>query len=690
MLRLLTKRNVRKSNLIRNYWAKGGSDDDSDSEEKGRVVEVVFDTTTKTVAPVARGDKVPSYPHVLALPTSHRPLFPGVVLPMTITSPELSKALIALKEAGTPYVGVFLKKSIEVFEGEDGGNDKDLVRKLSQVHSVGSFAKVDNIIKVDENTTQVLMVAHRRIKIDGVYDDGPPLDVNVSSLKEVKKVGGEDGSRKKLIKAHSNEIVSSLRQLVKLNPLFKDHMQYFSERIDIHDPFKLADFAASVTTADADELQMVLEEMDCVKRLEKSLLLIIKEIQLSNVQQSIKKQVEEKISQNQRKYLLNEQLKIIKGELGLTKDEKDTFIQKYEEVLEKNPNIPKVVLDVIHEEMEKLKMLEKQSSEFNVTRNYLDWLTQIPWHCANEKEHIANLKDARKILDEDHYGLQDVKERILELIAVSKLKQTTQGKILCLVGPPGVGKTSIGKSIARSLNREFYRFSVGGLSDTSEIKGHRRTYVGAMPGKIIQSLKTTQSLNPVILIDEIDKLGSRTHNGDPASALLELLDPNQNGTFMDHYLDVPMDLSKVLFICTANVADTIPGPLLDRMEMLRLSGYDLPEKVNIAQNYLIPKTRENAGLKSNEEHGVTDGAITIDEDALHQLISKYCREAGVRNLEQQIEKIFRKIALKVVEQEKGSNQTAINVQTSDLESYVGLPVFNSYVLLNLHFFILLL
>ncbi|KAF0774498.1 hypothetical protein AaE_001801 [Aphanomyces astaci] len=357
--------------------------------------------------------------------------------------------------------------------------------------------------------------------------------------------------------------------------------------------------------------------------------------------------------------------------------------------------------------MNKLSMLEKNSAEFNVTRNYLDWLTLLPWgiylllliNLSLHIEHIYIFKyatgksttenfdivAAKIILDADHYGLTDVKQRILEFIAVSKLLGNmlfvgkVQGRIICLVGPPGVGKTSIGKSIARSLNREFYRFSVGGLSDVAEIKGHRRTYIGAMPGKVIQCLKTTQSSNPLILIDEIDKLG-RGYQGDPASALLELLDPSQNTSFVDHYLDVPVDLSRVLFVCTANVTDTIPGPLLDRMELIRLSGYDGPEKVAIANQYLVPKALEKSGLKEGSEH--VPPTLSLTEGSIEDLVKRYCREAGVRNLEQHIEKIFRKVALEVVENLANTShedQHNFTISPDKLHKYVGQPRFTSYV-----------
>lgn len=362
------------------------------------------------------------------------------------------------------------------------------------------------------------------------------------------------------------------------------------------------------------------------------------------------KRVEEKISKDQRRYFLMEQLKSIKKELGIEKDDKTSLVEKFRERVDKMRELEDPSSDeegsipqhrkVIEEELTKLESLEPASSEFSVTRNYLDWLTSLPW--GKHGEERLDVSAARTVLDEDHYGLKDVKERILEFIAVGKLRGSTQGKILCFVGPPGVGKTSIGKSIARSLDRAYYRFSVGGLSDVAEIKGHRRTYVGAMPGKMVQCLKSTGTSNPFVLIDEIDKLG-RGYQGDPASALLELLDPEQNGSFLDHYLDVPVDLSKVLFVCTANQLDTIPGPLLDRMEVIQVSGYTGDEKVSIARTYLEPQ--------ANLDAGIPKGAVRVEDDALRMLVDDYAREAGVRSLKKLIEKVYRKAAFKMVDQD---------------------------------------
>ncbi|XP_034202539.1 lon protease homolog, mitochondrial-like isoform X5 [Prunus dulcis] len=480
--------------------------------------------------------------------------------------------------------------------------------------------------------------------------DEDPLTVKVDHLKD-KPYNKDDD----VIKATSFEVISTLRDVLKTSSLWRDHVQTYTQHIGDFNFPRLADFGAAISGANKLQCQKVLEELDVYKRLELTLELVKKEIEISKIQESIAKAIEEKISGEQRRYLLNEQLKAIKKELGLETDDKTALSEKFRERLEPNrENCPPHVLQVIEEELTKLQLLEASSSEFNVTRNYLDWLTSIPW--GNYSDENFDVLRAQKILDEDHYGLNDVKERILEFIAVGKLRGISQGKIICLSGPPGVGKTSIGRSIARALNRNFFRFSVGGLSDVAEIKGHRRTYIGAMPGKMVQCLKNVGTANPLVLIDEIDKLG-RGHAGDPASALLELLDPEQNANFLDHYLDVPIDLSKVLFVCTANVVEMIPSPLLDRMEVISIAGYITDEKMHIARDYLEKTTREACGIKP-EQVEVTDAALLA-------LIENYCREAGVRNLQKHIEKIYRKIALQLVRQ-GASDEAAVADQIQSL------------------------
>lgn len=463
------------------------------------------------------------------------------------------------------------------------------------------------------------------------------------------------------IKALTQEVIKTIRDIINLNPLYKEslhQMLHQGQRV-VDNPVYLSDLGAALTGAEPAELQAVLEEMDINKRLFLSLALLKKELELSKLQQKIGREVEEKVKQQHRKYILHEQLKVIKKELGLEKEDKDAIGEKFRERL-KDKTVPQAVMDVVEEELNKLGLLENHSSEFNVTRNYLDWLTTLPWGISSEEN--LEISRASEILEEDHYGMEEIKKRVLEFIAVSQLKGSTQGKILCFHGPPGVGKTSIARSIARALNREYFRFSVGGMTDVAEIKGHRRTYVGAMPGKVIQCLKKTKTENPLILIDEVDKIG-RSHQGDPASALLELLDPEQNKNFLDHYLDVPVDLSKVLFICTANVIDSIPDPLRDRMELIEMSGYVGEEKLAISKQYLVPQAMKDCG--------VTDSHVAITDDALNTIIKSYCRESGVRNLQKHIEKVVRKVAFKIVKKE-GDH---FNVEPSNLQDFVGKPVF---------------
>ncbi|XP_057530776.1 lon protease homolog 1, mitochondrial [Amaranthus tricolor] len=564
---------------------------------------------------------------VLALPLPHRPLIPGFYMPVHVKDPKLLAALAESQRRQAPYAGAFLVKDEPDSETEKNIYDLKGQELLNRLHEVGTLAQITSI-----QGEQVILIGHRRLRITEMVNEDP-LTVKVDHLKDLPYDKDDD-----VIKATSFEVISTVRDVLQRSSLWRDHVQTYTKHIGDFNYPRLADFGAAISGANKLQCQQVLEELDVLKRLQLTLELVKKEMEISKIQETIAKAIEEKISGEQRRYLLNEQLKAIKKELGLETDDKTALTGKFKERIEPNKDkIPQHVLQVIEEELTKLQLLEASSSEFNVTRNYLDWLTALPW--GNYSDENFDVIHAQKILDEDHYGLSDVKERILEFIAVGKLRGTSQGKIVCLSGPPGVGKTSIGRSIARALNRKFYRFSVGGLSDVAEIKGHRRTYIGAMPGKMVQCLKSVGTANPLVLIDEIDKLG-KGHAGDPASAMLELLDPEQNANFLDHYLDVPIDLSKVLFVCTANVIEMIPGPLLDRMEVISIAGYITDEKMHIARDYLEKTTREACGVKP-EQVELTDGALLA-------LIESYCREAGVRNLQKQIEKIYRKIALKLV------------------------------------------
>ncbi|PWY71607.1 ATP-dependent protease La [Aspergillus heteromorphus CBS 117.55] len=615
------------------------------------------------------------YPQVMAIPIAKRPLFPGFYKAITIRDPNVATAIQDMMKRGQPYVGAFLFK--------DENADGDVIENLDDVYDVGVFAQITAAypLRGEASGVTAVLYPHRRIKVSSLLPPNDPSkaaapaeekpterrgDVVASfeegaaepapkdhyeptsflrkypvSLVNVENLVEEPFDKKSpIIRAVTSEIVNVCKEIASLNPLFRDQISaFYTDQFPGNlsdEPAKLADFAAAVSAGELNEMQEVLEVMNIEERLPKALVVLKKELMNAQLQSKISKDVEAKIQKRQREYWLMEQMKGIKRELGIESDGKDKLVEKFKGKAEKLA-MPDAVKKVFDEELNKLAHLEPAASEFNVTRNYLDWLTQIPW--GQKSVENFGIKHAMTVLDEDHYGLKDVKDRILEFIAVGKLRGTVEGKIICLVGPPGVGKTSIGKSIARALNRQYYRFSVGGLTDVAEIKGHRRTYVGALPGRIIQALKKCQTENPLILIDEVDKIG-RGHQGDPSSALLELLDPEQNSSFLDNYMDVPVDLSKVLFVCTANVTDTIPRPLLDRMELIELSGYVADEKMAIAQRYLAPAARELTGLKEVD--------VNLTEDAVEELIKSYCRESGVRNLKKQIEKVYRKAAFKIV------------------------------------------
>ncbi len=587
------------------------------------------------------------YPNQLyVLPLNRRPFFPGMAAPIVIEPGAYYEVLKIVAKTDHKCVGLFLTRK------EDANIYKI---SMGELHQVGVVARILRIIPMEQGGAQVVLNMEKRVVIEKPikgkhllaevkYHDDTPLE-NLS----------------KELKAYSISIITTIKELLKLNPLFKEELQIFLGHSDFTEPGRLADFAVALTTAGREELQEVLETFEIEKRIDKALILLKKELDISKLQSTINQRIEATISKTQREFFLREQLKAIKKELGMEKDDKTLDAEKFSERL-KQRTVPEDVMKVIREEMDKLSTLEMQSAEYGVCRNYLDWLTIVPWGMNSEETH--DLKKAESILEQDHYGLKDIKERILEFIGVGKLTGGIKGSIICLVGPPGVGKTSIGKSVARALNRKFYRFSVGGMRDEAEIKGHRRTYIGAMPGKMIQALKFTQTMNPVIMLDEVDKMGA-SYQGDPASALLEVLDPEQNKEFLDHYLDVRCDLSNILFIVTANVLDTIPEPLKDRMEMLRLSGYIQAEKIEIAKKYLVPRNRKMMGLKA--------GDVTFTKGALAQIINGYAREAGVRTLENNIKKILRKVAVKIA---RGKQPKAV-ISEKTLPAYLGKPVFTS-------------
>ncbi len=588
-------------------------------------------------------DTLPDQLGIIAV--QHRPLFPHMVIPLVVEGDLYQKTIKHAQKNEPGYVGIVL--SGPKFESDDP--------KVEHLCKIGVVARIVKVFSQNEDSSQLLLDVLERIQIvKPIKSKASMMIARVKYMKQ-EKVKINDETR-----AFCREILSNMKELINLNPLIKEELNQFISQISLDDPSRLADFAATLTSANKDELQTILETVPIINRLGKTLLLIKKELDLSRLQADISKRIEDRISDNQRKFFLKEQLKEIRKELGLSKDEKTQELEKLKKRAAKL-KFSDEAKERFEEEMDKVALLDVQSPEFNVSRNYLDWITALPWGILS-KDNLE-LEKAERILNIDHYGLDDVKERILEFIATLKLKKDISGTILCFLGPPGVGKTSLGKSIARALNRKFFRFSVGGMRDEAEIKGHRRTYIGAMPGKFIQALKSTRYSNPVIMLDEIDKIGN-SFQGDPASALLEVLDPEQNMAFNDHYLDVPFDLSKVVFITTANQLDTIPAALLDRMEVLRLSGYITREKLKIATKYLVPKQRK--------AHGLTAKNFTITGAAIRNIINGYAREAGVRNLENQIKKLCRKVAKKIV---KGDENGKFNIGVPQVKEYLKNPIF---------------
>ncbi|XP_039273310.2 lon protease homolog, mitochondrial-like [Styela clava] len=626
------------------------------------------------------------FPHVPLLAVNRNPVFPRFIKMIEVKDVRLVELIRRKVNLSMPYAGVFVKKN--------DNNENEVVEDISEVYDIGTFVQIHEMVDMGDKLRMIVM-GHRRIKLTGalllendenteienlkqsewvevektpttseeIHAKIPNVTESAVLMVETENVQAADVEITEEIKALTAEVVKTIRDIIALNPLYRESVAQIiqaGQRV-VDNPVYLSDMGAALSGAETSCLQDVLEEMDIRERLYKSLSLLKKEYEVSKLQQRLGREVEEKVKTTHRKYMLQEQLKIIKKELGLEKDDKDAIEDRFRGRL-KDLVVPSHVMEVIEEEINKLGFLDNHSSEFNVTRNYLDWLTSLPW--GKPSKDNMDLQIALNILEEDHYGMDDVKKRILEFIAIGHLRKSTQGKILCFYGPPGVGKTSIARSIARALGREYFRFSVGGMTDIAEIKGHRRTYVGAMPGKIIQCLKKTKTENPLILIDEVDKMG-RGYQGDPSSALLELLDPEQNQNFLDHYLDVPIDLSKVLFICTANDPSPIPEALRDRMEMIEVSGYVAQEKLSIAKKYLVPQTENMCGLSKAETQ--------IEDTAIEAIIKNYCRESGVRNLLKHIEKIYRKAALDIV----NKKEKQIIIKPENLEGYIGKPLFTS-------------
>ena len=576
------------------------------------------------------------------LPVSNRPFFPAQVQPVVVNQNPWQETLKRVGETEHKVLGICFVEDPESETGIPASDDLETMGCAVKVHHAQS----------EGGKVQFIAQGMQRFKIVQWLRRRPPYLVEVEYPEEPEEPADE-------LKAYTLAIISAIKELLRTNPLYGEEVKQYLSRFGPEDSSPLADFGASMTSAPGRELQDVLDTVPLLRRMERVLLLMRKEQEVARLQSEINEEVNEKVQKHQREFFLREQLKVIQRELGIAKDDKTADVERFEERMAKlNP--PDAVQDRFKDEIQKLQVLEQGSPEYGVTRNYLDWITQVPWGVHSE-DHF-DLAEARRILDRDHDGLDDVKDRIIEFLAEGTFKGEVSGSILLLVGPPGVGKTSIGRSVADALGREFYRFSVGGMRDEAEIKGHRRTYIGAMPGKFVQALKDSKVANPVIMLDEIDKIGS-SYQGDPASALLETLDPEQNKEFLDHYLDVRMDLSKVLFVCTANQLDTIPRPLLDRMDVIRLSGYIGEEKLAIAKHHLMPRLLKRAGLLKKQ--------LNITDAAIRQVIEGYAREAGVRNLEKLLHKIIRKGIVKLLE----NPDKPVKVGVADLPDYLGQPAF---------------
>lgn len=583
---------------------------------------------------------LPTTIHIL--PVAGRPFLPVQALPIEMNEEHWLETVTKIGEVPHHMLGLVMVNT----DGIDVATLEDFIE-------MGSIVRIHHPLKED-GKIQFIAEGLERFRIVKWVSKKRPFMARV----EYPVVPEEDA---KELRAYGNAIIGLIKDLLPLNPLYGEELKTHLERFNPDQPSPLADFGAILASAGTDELLDILRTIPLVKRMEKVISLLKQELEVGRLQSRIRNRVEGKISEQQRRFFLREQLKEIQKELGISKDDRTADTDRFHERLQ-GLEVPAQALKVIKEELDKLSVLETGSPEYAVTRNYLDWLTVIPW--GRHSTDKLNLSHARRILNRDHEGLDDVKDRIIEFISVGALRGEVSGSIILLIGPPGVGKTSIGKSIADALGRKFYRFSVGGMRDEAEIKGHRRTYIGAMPGKFVQAIKDMAVCNPVIMLDEIDKIGV-SFQGDPASALLEALDPEQNSEFLDHYLDVRIDLSKVLFVCTANQLDTIPGPLLDRMEIIKLAGYIAEEKAAIVRSHLWPKLLARSGARPSQ--------LKVTDAAIRRIISGYAREAGVRGLEKCLNKIIRKAAVQIIRKKK----TPIRIGIKQLEDYLGKPVFHA-------------
>ncbi|MDT7972608.1 MAG: endopeptidase La [Armatimonadota bacterium] len=563
-------------------------------------------------------------------------VFPFMVTPLDVGRPKSVRAVDAVAADLRMFLTVMQK-------------DKDIQdpQPPDDLYAIGTLVTILRMMRAPDGRIQLLLRGLARVRIDEWTQTDPYLKARYTIIDETTEMTVE-------VRALMGSVLQLFQQMVQLSPHLPDEAYAIAAAAET--PAQLADIIVTALNLSAQERQRFLETLDPVQRLRDLLPLLSREVQVLELTQKIQEQARQELDKAQREFILRQQLREIQKELGETPEaEVEELRQKIEEA-----GMPDEVKEVALRELDRLSKMHPAAAEYTVSRTYLDWLISLPWSKVTEDN--LDIANAKRVLDEDHYDLDDVKERLLEFLAVRKLKQDTKGPILCFVGPPGVGKTSLGQSIARALGRKFVRISLGGVRDEAEIRGHRRTYVGALPGRIIQGIRQAGTKNPVFMLDEVDKLGF-DFRGDPAAALLEVLDPEQNHSFVDHYLDVPFDLSQVLFICTANITDTIPPALLDRMEVIRLPGYSHEEKLQIARRYLIPRNLN--------EHGLTDEHLEITDDALSVIVRQYTQEAGVRNLNREIANICRKVARRLAE---GVSEKVV-VTPENLAEFLGPPKF---------------
>ena len=587
--------------------------------------------------------QAPQSEELAILPVREIVLFPGGVQPITVGR-ESSLALLNSLHGEEKRLGIVAQHDPRVEEPT-----------AADLHTVGTAAKIHKLVRMPNGNVVVFLEGLYRIRVAELVNFQPFLRARVEKLEEI--IGPEDNE----LEALERNARDLFRDVVARSPQLSDDLQ--TAALNIDDPVRLADFiAANLPSLPTLLRQELLETPDVRRRFETLIRELSKELEVLELRNKIQEQVQEQVSQSQREYLLREQMKAIQKELG-EGDDGQADLEDLRKKLEQS-GMPAEAKKECAREMKRLQKMTPASAEYMVARTYLEWMTSLPWNKSAGVSEI-DIPKGREILDQDHYDLEKVKERILDYLAVKKLQPGMKGPILCFVGPPGVGKTSLGKSIARALDRKFVRISLGGMHDEAEIRGHRRTYIGALPGQIIQGLRRAETNDPVFMLDEVDKLG-RDFRGDPSAALMEVLDPEQNGAFRDHYLDVPFDLSKVLFIATANWMDPIPEPLRDRMEIIELPGYTEVEKVHIAQKYLVPKQTTEHGLKVGEQ-------VTFTDDGLREIIHSYTREAGVRNLEREIATLVRKQARRIAENEIG----LLTVTPEVVRKTLGVPKFRS-------------